>query len=134
MEAKLLQTRARKNLELFYQQRAERLKPLKLEDVLSKTSRSLWSAEGKSAPEVVQRLIEEYLGSFEKWWNALIEDADLCLAAINVRQQITTPRYAYEEELANAQNRITLAFVKRYCTLDYGIDWEKLFRFNSGAD
>ena len=118
MEARLLQNRVRKNLELFYQQRTERLKPLKLDDVLSKTSRSLWSTESESAPEVVQRLIEEYLSSFEKWWNALIQDADLCLEAIRLRRQITTPRYAYEEELANAQNRITLAFINRFCALD----------------
>ncbi len=133
METKLLQNRVRKNLELFYQQRAERLKPLKLDDVLSKTSRSLWSTESESAPEVAQRLIEEYLSSFEKWWNALIQDADLCLEAIRLRPQITTPRYAYEEELANAQNRITLAFINRFCTLDYAIDWERLFHF-SGKD
>lgn len=134
METKLLRDRVRKNLEIFYRQRAERLKLLRLDDVLSKTSRSLWSTESESAPEVVQRLIEEYLSSFEKWWNALIQDADLCLEAIRLRRQITTPRYAYEEELANAQNRITLAFINRYCTLDYAIDWERLFRFNSGAE
>ena len=134
MEAKLLQNRVRKNLELFYQQRAERLKLLKLDETLSKSSRSLWSTEGESAPEVVQRLIEEYLASFEKWWNTLIQDADFCLEAIRLRQQITTLRYAYEEELANAQNRITLAFINRFCTLDYAIDWERLLRFNSGAE
>ena len=134
MEAKLLQNRVRKNLELFYQQRAERLKLLKLDETLSKSSRSLWSTEGESAPEVVRRLIETYLASFEKWWNTLIQDADFCLEAIRLRQQITTLRYAYEEELANAQNRITLAFINRFCTLDYAIDWERLLRFNSGAE
>ena len=134
MEAKLLQNRVRKNLELFYQQRAKRLAPLQLDETLSKSSRSLWSTEGESAPEVVQRLIEEYLASFEKWWNTLIQDADFCLEAIRLRQQITAPRYAYEEELANAQNRITLAFINRFCTLDYAIDWERLLHFNSDKD
>ncbi len=134
MEAKLLQNRVRKNLELFYQQRAERLKPLKLEDVLAKTSHSFWSKETESAPDVVQRLIEEYLASFEKWWSALIQDADFGLEALRIRRQITTPRFSYEEEFAWAQNRITLAFINRYCTLDYAIDWSKLLRFNSGKD
>jgi hypothetical protein len=134
MEAKLLKNRVRKNLGLFYQQRAERLKPLKLDDVLSKTSRSLWSTESESAPDVVQRLIEEYLSSFEKWWSALIQDADFALEALRIRRRITTPRFSYEEEFAWAHNRITLAFINRYCTLDYGIDWETLLRINSGKD
>ena len=134
MEAKLLQDRVRKNLELFYQQRAKRLKPLKLEDVLAKTSLSFWSTETESAPDVVQRLIEDYLASFEKWWSALIQDADFGLEALRIQRQITTPRFSYEEEFAWAQNRITLAFINRYCTLGYAIDWSKLLRFNSGAE
>ncbi len=134
METKLLKTRARKNLELFYQQRTERLKPLKLEDVLAKTSRSFWATGSESAPDLVRRLIEEYLASFEKWWSAMIQDADFGLEALSIQCQITTPRFSYEEEFAWAQNRITLAFINRYCTLDYAIDWERLFRFNSGKD
>ena len=134
METKLLQNRVRKNLELFYQQRAERLKPLELGGMLSKTSRAYWSTESESAPKVVQRLIEEHLTSFENWWNVLIQDADFCLEAIRLRGQITASRYAYEDELANAQNRITLAFINEYCRPDYSIDWSKLLRFNSGKD
>lgn len=132
MSAQTPEKTVRQVVEEFYQLRAERLKPLGLDDVLSDTSGSYWSPESESAPMVVKRLIEKYLASFETRWSALIEDTNFCLEAIRLRDQVTGPRYVYKEEMANAQNRITLAFINRYCTLDYGIDWSRFRRFNSG--
>jgi hypothetical protein len=134
MEAKLLKNRVRKNLEIFYQQRTERLKPLTLDAVLSRTSHTFWTTESVHVPEIVARLIEDYLLSFEKWWNSLIQEADFCLEAITLRSQITTQRYAYDEELAKTRTRLFVTFINRYCTLDYTIDWSKLLRLNSGKN
>jgi hypothetical protein len=128
-----LKNRVRKNLELFYRQRAERLHTLSLDDVLSRVSHPFWTTENGHAPEIVARLIEEYLTGFEKWWNVLIHDKDFCLEVIRLRARIDKPQFAYERELAKARTRLTLAFINRYCALDYAIDWEKLLRFNSGA-
>lgn len=134
METHLLQERVRQSLILFYQQRAERLMALKLEDVLTIRSEHLWLSEETSVPSLLARLIEAYLTSFEQWWNTLLQNREFCLQANRLRHQITTPRYSYQDQLAYAHNRLVLDFVNHYCRPDYAIDWEKLLRYNSGAD
>jgi hypothetical protein len=85
-------------------------------------------------PEIVSRLIERYLAQFEDWWNVLIQDSDFCMKVIYLRARVDSQRFHYEEELANAHNRITREFLNRFSTTENGIHWSKLLRFNSGAD
>src|SRR5574341_828156 len=119
MEAKVPKDAVRRMLETLYEQRAERLRPLKLDDILPSTSSIFWSPDHQSSVEIVRKLIR---------------DEDFCLKAIQAKGDITTPQFSYDEELAKASNRITLEFINKYCALDYSIDWEKLVQFNSGKD
>lgn len=134
MEAKVPKDAVRRMLETLYEQRAERLRPLKLDDILPSTSSIFWSPDHQSSVEIVRKLIEDYLAASEAWWRKLIRDEDFCLKAIQAKGDITTPQFSYDEELAKASNRITLEFINKYCALDYSIDWEKLVQFNSGKD
>lgn len=54
-----METSVRQQLETYYQQRAERLETLKLDDVLSSGASVFWSPDSESAPEVISRLIEK---------------------------------------------------------------------------
>jgi hypothetical protein len=134
METQLLQDRVRLNLELLYQQRTEHLQLITLDDILTRAPHNLWSTEEPSAPDLVARLLEEYLASFEGWWTTLLQDTDFCLQAIQLQEQITTPRYAYHAQWASTHNRLVLDFINRYCRPDFAIDWAKLLRFNSSAN
>ncbi len=134
MEIDLLRDHVRQNLELFYQQRLERLQTLTLEEILATAPQNFWSTDETNAPDLVARLIEAYLTSFEHWWHTLLQDKNFCLLAHYLRPGITTPRYEYQDHLAFAHNRLTLDFINCFCRSDYTIDWAKLLRFNSGAD
>jgi hypothetical protein len=124
----------RQQLETYYQQRAMRLETLKLDDILPSGTPVFWSPSSESAPKVISRLIERYLEQFEDWWNALIQDPEFCMKAIHLRARVDSQRSLYEEELANAHNRITREFLNRFSTTENAIHWSKLLRFNSGAD
>ena len=116
----------------FYQQRAERLHALKLDDITADVPNGLWSPESESADQVVARLIEKYLARFEDWWQDALEDADFCLAALCFKRHAKNPqRFRYETELGAAHGRLTLAFINYYCTADYAIDWRKIIVFNT---
>jgi len=129
-----METNIQHRLETYYQQRAERLETLKLDDTLSDGASVFWSPGSESAPEVVSRLIEKYLTRFEDWWNALIQNSEFCMKAIYLRAHVDPQRFLYEEELAKAHNRITREFLNRFSTTENAIHWSKLLRFNSGAD
>jgi hypothetical protein len=120
-------------LGIYYQQRTERLRTLKLRDMVVATPRAFWSPLPESAPEIVARLIEQYLASFEAEWQQRIQDTDFCLHAIRANQH-ADGQSDYDEELAHAHNRLTLAFINEYCKPDYSIDWSKLLPFNSSKD
>lgn len=133
MKLELVPEHVHLHLEIFYTQRAERLKFLTLDTVLANAPHNFWAIQDTDAPRIVAHLVEEYLVSFEQWWSRLIQDANFCLRAIQLRAQLTTSLYAYQNQLAHAQNRLTLDFINRYCRADYAIDWAKLLHFNSGA-
>ncbi len=122
-----------KKLGTYYQQRADRLRSLELDAVLPQDSVVFWSPGSGNAPEIVARLIDHHLALFEAEWRGEIQDANFCLKAIHSRDQIDE-RFDCERELAHAHNRITLAFINKFCKPDYSIDWEKLVQFNSGTD
>lgn len=122
-----------KNLESYYYQRTSRLRNLTLTDILLHNSFALWSPVSTSAPEIVARLIEHYLASFETEWQRQIQNRDFCSDAILAREHVDV-RLDYEPEFARAHNRLTLAFINQFCKPDGAIDWEKLLRFNSGKD
>jgi hypothetical protein len=128
-----METTIRHQLEIYYQQRAERLETLKLDDILSDSASVFWSPGSESASKVVSRLIEKYLTRFEDWWNTLIQDSEFCMKAISLRTRITAPRFLYEEELAKAHNRITREFLNRFSTPENAVHWSKLLRFNSST-
>jgi hypothetical protein len=79
-------------------------------------------------------LIETYLEQFEDWWNVLIQDSEFCMKVIHLRARVDSQRSLYEEKLANAHNRITREFLNRFSTTENAIHWEKLLRFNGGAN
>lgn len=133
MEANISENTVRRKLELYCQQRAERLRTIRLSDIMPNATRALNPLSTESAPEIVARLIEHYLASFEDWWKDATQDADFFLPAIRVKSDFDQ-RYDYETRLAHAHNRLTLRFIDEYCKPDYSIDWEKLVRFNSGKD
>ena len=118
-------------LGIYYQQRTERLRTLKLRDIVVTTPRAFWSPLPESAPKIVARLIEHYLLSFESEWQQQVQDSNFCLHAIRAKKHVDR-QSDYDEELAHAHNRLTLAFINEYCKPDYSIDWSKLLRFNSG--
>lgn len=128
-----MKSTVREKLETYYQQRAKRLESLTLDDILSDVAGVFWSPRSASAPEVVARLIERHLVSFEARWQGEIQDTDFCLAAIRSRNQVDE-RFDYEMELADAHNRLTLAFINKFCKPDYSIDWSKPLRFSRGRD
>ncbi len=132
MESNILET-VRQRLELYRQQRAERLRTLQLSDIISIAPRALNPLNTESAPEIVTRLIEYYLASFEDWWKDATQDADFFLSAIRIKSDFDQ-RYDYETQLVHAHNRLILQFIDDYCKPDYSIDWEKLVEFNSGKD
>ncbi len=127
-----MKSTVREKLESYYQQRADRLSSLKLEDVLPHDSVAFWSPISASAPEVVMRLIEHHLASFEAEWRREIRNANFCLQAIHSRKQVDE-QLNYETELADAHNRLTLAFINGFCKPNYSIDWERLLQ-PSGKD
>jgi hypothetical protein len=124
----------RHQLETYYQQRATRLETLKLDDILPRGASVFWSPGSESAPRVTSRLIETYLEQFEDWWNVLIQDSEFCMKVIHLRARVDSQRSLYEEKLANAHNRITREFLNRFSTTENAIHWEKLLRFNGGAN
>ncbi len=119
-----------KKLGTYYQQRVDKLKALKLNDVLPQDSAIFWLSSSASAPEVVMRLIEKHFASYEVEWREEIRDVNFCLKAIRSRDQIDE-RFDYERELAQAHNRITLSFINKFCKPNYSIDWEKLLHSSS---
>lgn len=134
MKTRMPENTVQRILETLYEQRAQRLRPLKLDDILPSTPSVFWSSDPQSCVEIVGKLIEDYLAVYEDWWRELIQDGDFCLKAIRAKRDIITPLYSYDEELAKVSNRITLEFINKYSTLDYSIDWEKLVQFNSGKN
>ncbi len=125
-----MKSTVREKLESYYQQRADRLRSLELEDVLPHDSVVFWSPNSASAPDIVARLIEHHLAFFETEWREEIQDADFCLKAIRSRNQIDE-QLDYETELADAHNRLTLTFINRFCKPNYSIEWEKLLHSSS---
>jgi hypothetical protein len=130
----MMKSRVREELEMFYGQRAERLKTLQLRDLLSTSPSILWTPSHKSAPEIVDSMIEKYLARFEDSWDKMLQDSEFCLKAMYLKSHITTSRLFYEEQLGNARARIVRELVTRYCMVEGTIDWSKLVAFNSGAD
>ncbi len=134
MESNILENTVRQRLDAFYQQRIEKLRSLKLRDVIGCSPNIFWLIDSEGASDIIARLIEEYLSSFEESWSTSIQDSEFCFNAILIRQNMTNQKFLYEEQLCNARNRITLKFIDKYCTPNYAIDWEKLIHFNSGKD
>ena len=128
-----METTTHQQLGIYYQQRAERLRALKLRDIVTATPHAFWSPLPESAPRIVARLIEHYLLSFESEWQQQVQDSNFCLRAIRAKKR-ADGQSDYDEELAHAHNRLTLAFINEYCKPDYSIDWSKLLRFNSSKD
>ena len=134
MKSKMPEEAVRQMLETLYMQRAERLEDLCLAHIIPRNPSVFWSLDSLSAAEIVKNLLEAYLAECEDWWRELTQDSDFCAKAIRVNQRITTQKFLYEEEFAKARNRITFDFIHEYSTEEFDIDWEKLVRFNSGAD
>ncbi len=125
-----MKSTVREKLGSYYQQRADRLRSLKLDAVLPHDSVVFWSPSSASAPDIVARLIEHHLALFETEWREEIQDADFCLQAMSSRNQIDE-QLDYETELANAKNRIALAFINKFCKPDYTIDLSNLLHLSS---
>jgi len=127
-----METGVRQQLQTYYQQRAARLKTLKLDDVLSRDASVFWSSKSESVPQITSRLIEKYLTQFEDWWNVLIQDSESCAQVIHLRTKTVPQQFLYAKELANAHNRITREFLNRFSTAEDSVHWSKLLH-NSGA-
>lgn len=133
MKTKIPEKTVRQMVKKVYQQRAERLKTLKLNDIVMTTPRVFWTSRSESAPDIVARLIEYHLASFEDEWQQALQGADFCLYAIRLDQEVDE-RSDYQEQLDYALNRLSLAFINTFCKSDYSIDWSKLLHFNSGKN
>ncbi|MBI3537426.1 MAG: hypothetical protein HY070_07720 [Chloroflexi bacterium] len=131
METRIKKDTVKDNLKKYYQQRAQRLRKLKLDDITRNVTTILWSPESETADKIVTHLIEMYLAQFEDWWRKALKKKDFCLEALNIKSKNNRQRYAYEDQLAYARNRLTLAFINQYCTANYEIDWRKIIVFNS---
>jgi len=125
-----MQTRIQQNLASYYHQRITQLQTLKLAEILATDGRAFWSPLSSSAPDLVARLIENRLVLFESQWQVRIQDADICLAVIQMRDQ-AEEFFDYETELAHAHNRLTREFIIQFCDENGSIDWAKLLHFNS---
>lgn len=123
-----MKTNLRQQLANYYRQRARRLKTLKLDDVLPRDAFTFWSPEPESAPQVVSRLLEEYLTQFEDWWNVLLGDSESCAQIIQLRTESVPSKFLYKRELAKAHNRITREFLNQFSTTEDAIDWTALLR------
>ncbi len=133
MKTKIPEKTVRQMVKKFYQQRAERLKALELNDIVMTTLHAFWQPSPASAPDIVARLIEHHLASFEDEWQQSLQDADFCLEAIRLNQKVNE-QFDYQDQLNYALNRLSLAFINAFCKSDYSIDWSKLLHFNSGKD
>jgi len=131
MKTKMPEKSVRQLVKNFYQQRAERLHSLELDDITANVPNGLWSPEHESADKVVTRLIEAYLAGFEDWWWNAFKDTAFCVGALHLRRRgKMLQKFVYEDEFAYARNRLTLQFINYYCTADNEIDWKKIIVFN----
>lgn len=120
-------------VDLYFGQRADRLANLKLRDVLKHNSRLrdlIWIYD---PIDIVDKLIERYLESHEKWWREMLKDNSFCLHVMKIQRTYTDLRFDYEEESARARNRLSLAMIEQFCNVDYRLDWEKLLLVNDAG-
>jgi hypothetical protein len=127
MEARLPEKAVRRTLKSYYRHRAKRLKTLKLSDIVATTPSVLWCSRLATAPDVVARLIEQHLVSFEDEWEEALQNTDFCMDAIRLDHEVCE-RFDYQEELDSALNRLSLGFIHMFCGPDYSIDWPRVLR------
>lgn len=120
----------KQQLELLYQQRVERLKNLKLRDLLKHNSHLhdlIWSTD---IVEILSGLIDGYLESHENWWQNLTTDLNFCIAVIRLNSLYPQIRYLYESTRAAVRARFITQMIDEFCRVDYSLDWEKLLLVN----
>jgi hypothetical protein len=132
MKSQVIETEVKQQLDLYYQQRADRLANLTLDVLLKKNlylPLLIWKGD---ATKVIDELIEHYLQSYESWWHELLKDTTFCLHVVKLRSTFWDARYRYEDESVLARNRLAKAMIERFCNADYRLDWEKLLLMNQG--
>ncbi|MCX7839579.1 MAG: PmeII family type II restriction endonuclease [Anaerolineae bacterium] len=74
--------------------------------------------------------------SGQKFWQELTGDPEFYLKLIRYMEDhvIAQHRETYKKDYQHAVNRYVREFTNDFCKEDGSIDWEKLVRFNSGAD
>lgn len=135
----------------YYRNRSERLRVAGLNDLLPFINPYALCLESiGEGHAVVEHALDAYLALTEQSifgdvltgrkprnedWQELTGDADFYLKLIRAMEEYPTAhRRKYDREYAKAVNRFTKEFLNEFSSEDGTIDWEKLVRFNSGAD
>lgn len=125
----------RRHVDFLYRDRSQKLVDLNLADLLERNPSLSHLIEKDDVDSLVVRLVEDYLGSYEGWWQELIQDPWACMTVVSIMRENTAAKTIYYQQLAKARNRLSLEMIERFCMIDYKLDWEKLVLVNNfGSD